>query len=78
MPVMPQLTVNPYVMGTFKHHFVQEYNKVAAKKVGQDVSLPVVLAESFAILLDLINQDQDNDDVAVSIIGAEDGNAKKA
>jgi hypothetical protein len=62
MNYLTKLPENIYPKLTFKHYFIQRWNKVCDKSKNKNPPLGIVFAEAFAILLELINQEQTNED----------------
>lgn len=65
--IIPKHVDNPYLAGTFKHYFVEAWNKRFKDSPSTATkSLPIVMAEALAIMLELIESTEEK---PVNVIG---------
>lgn len=53
----PNQVINPYLAPSFKHHFVEKFNVLVKSKAGQEVNITTLLAEAFAVFLEIVGDD---------------------
>jgi len=62
---------NPFINPSFKYYFIEKWNVISKKNHRREVPLGEIIAESLAIMLDLMNDDQATTEQVTEAVNAE-------